>query len=125
MWFGHFETTITSRSVIVRVKYLDSEIPSIESVPVVREFSEVFPDELPIILAEREIDIGIDLLPDTQPISIPQYRMVQNELKELNDQLKDFLDKVFFQPNIYPWCALVLFMKKKYGYLRMCIDYQH
>ena len=60
---------------IVRVQDLDSEIPPTESVPVVTEFLEVFPNDLPVIPPEREIDFGIDLLSDKNPISIPPYWM--------------------------------------------------
>ncbi|KAH0776336.1 hypothetical protein KY290_007747 [Solanum tuberosum] len=109
------------RTWVMEVK---SETPSLESVPVVREYPKVFPDDLPSIPPEREIDLGIDLLPDTQPISIPPYRMALAELKELNEQLKDLLDKGFIQPSISPWGALVLFIKNKDGSLRMCIDYR-
>ncbi|WMV58989.1 hypothetical protein MTR67_052374, partial [Solanum verrucosum] len=72
----------------------------------------------------REIDFGIDLLPDTQPISIPPYRMAPTELKELKEQLKDLLEKGFIRPSQSPWGAPVLFVKKKDGSLRMCIDYR-
>jgi len=108
----------------VRVKDLESEIPSLESVPIVKDFPEVFPDDLLKIPPEREIDFGIDLLPDTQPISIPPYRMSPTELKELKAQLKDLLDKGFIQPSISPWGAPALFVKKKDGSLHMCIDYR-
>ncbi|KAH0775084.1 hypothetical protein KY290_012221 [Solanum tuberosum] len=104
---------------IVRVKDLESEIPPLESVLVVKDFLEVFPDDLPEIPPEQEIDFGIDLLPDTQPVSIPHYRMAQAELKELKAQLKDLLDKGFIQPSISPWGAPVLFVKKKDGSLRI------
>ncbi|KAH0680772.1 hypothetical protein KY284_021857 [Solanum tuberosum] len=100
---------------IVRVKDIESETSPLESVPVVREFPEVFPDDLPGIPPEWEIDFGIDLLPNTQPISILPYRMALAELKELKAQLKDFLDKGFIQPSISPWGAPVLFVKKKDG----------
>ena len=72
-----------------------------------------------------EIDYGIDLLLDTQPISIPPYRMSPVELKELKEQLKDLLDKVFIKPCISPWGAPMLFVRKKEGSLKMCIDYRH
>ncbi|KAH0638002.1 hypothetical protein KY289_037917 [Solanum tuberosum] len=78
---------------IVRVMDFESETPSLESVPLVNEFLEVFFDDFPGIPPEWEIDFGIDLLSDTQPISIPPYRMAPAELKELNEQLKDLLDK--------------------------------
>ncbi|XP_033516668.2 uncharacterized protein [Nicotiana tomentosiformis] len=100
------------------------ETISIEDVLVVREFSEVFPEDLPGLPPVREIDFGIDLPPDTQPISIPPYRMAPAELKELKQQLQDLLDKGFIRPSISPWGAPILFVKKKDGSLRMCIDYR-
>ncbi len=109
---------------LILVKDSNSETPTLESVPVVNEFPEVFPEDLPRVPPEREIDFGIDLLPDTQPISIPPYRMAPAELKELKEQLKDLLDKGFIRPSISPWGAPVLFVKKKDGSLRMCIDYR-
>ena len=77
------------------------------------EFSEVFPNDLPSIPPELDIDFGIDFLPDINPISIPPYRMDPVELKELKAQLKDLLDKGFIRPSISPWGAPVLFLKKK------------
>ena len=73
---------------IVRVQDLDSEIPPIESVPVVSEFPDVFPNDLPGIPSELEIYFDIDLLPETNPISIPPYRMASSKLKEWKTQLK-------------------------------------
>ena len=67
-----------------------------------REFLEVFLDDLPRIPPEQEIDFGIDLLTDTQPISIPPYRMAPPELQELMAQLKDLLDKGFIKLSISP-----------------------
>ncbi|XP_070013893.1 uncharacterized protein [Nicotiana sylvestris] len=87
---------------LVRVADTTSEVSAPESVPVVNEFLEVFPDELPRIPPDREIDIGIDVLPDTQPISIPPYRMALAELRELKEQLKDLLEKGFIQPSVSP-----------------------
>ena len=80
---------------VVRVKDLECETRSIELVPVVREFPEVFPNDLPGVPLEWEIDFGIDLLPDTNPISIPPYRMDLAKLKELKLHLKDLLPKGF------------------------------
>ena len=106
------------------LKDLDSEVPLIELVPIVRAFSTVFPNYLPRIPPKWEIDFDIDLLQDTNPISIPPYRMAPTELKELKAQLKDLLDKVSIQPSISPWGALILFVNKKDRFLRMCIDYR-
>ncbi|KAH0682737.1 hypothetical protein KY285_020250 [Solanum tuberosum] len=129
---GRFISYLKARKMIskgylyhlVRVKDSSSESPTLESVPVVSEFPEVFPEDLPGVPPEREIDFGIDLLQDTQPISIPPYIMAPAELKELKEQLKDLLDKGFIRPSISPWSAPVLFVKKKDGSLRMCIDYR-
>ncbi|XP_070056433.1 uncharacterized protein [Nicotiana tomentosiformis] len=81
-------------------------------------------DELPGIPPGREIDFGIDLLPETQPISILLHRMAHAELKELKEQLKDLLEKGFIRPSTSPWGALVLFVQKKDSSLRMGIDYR-
>ncbi|WMV37878.1 hypothetical protein MTR67_031263 [Solanum verrucosum] len=85
---------------------------------------EVFPDDLLGIPPKREIDFGIDLLQDTQPISIPTYHMTLIELTKLNDQLKDLLDMEFIRPSISPRGAPGLFIRKKHGSLRMCIKYR-
>ena len=95
--------------------FLDSENPHIELFPVVREFPEVFPNDLLGIPPEQEIDFGIGLLQDTNIISIPPYRMAPAEMKELKAQLKDLLNKGFIKPSISPWGALILFVKKKMG----------
>ncbi|KAF3644622.1 hypothetical protein FXO38_20074 [Capsicum annuum] len=68
---------------IVQVKDSNSETLTLESVLVVNEFSDVFPEDLPGVSPIREIDFRIDLLPDTQPISIPPYIMALAELREL------------------------------------------
>ena len=109
---------------IVRVRDADAEIPTLQSIPIVKEYADVFPDELPGIPPEREIDFSIDLLPGTQPISVPPYRMAPAELKELKEQLKDLLEKGYIRPSTSPWGAPVLFVRKKDGSLRMCIDYR-
>ncbi|XP_070011149.1 uncharacterized protein [Nicotiana sylvestris] len=109
---------------LVRVKDTDAQIPTLQSVPIVNEFPEVFPEDLPGVPPDREIDFGIDLLLGTKPISIPPYRMAPTELKELKVQLKDLLDKGFIRPSFSPWGAPVLFVRKKDGSLRMCIDYR-
>uniref|UniRef100_A0A1S4BAS6 RNA-directed DNA polymerase homolog n=1 Tax=Nicotiana tabacum TaxID=4097 RepID=A0A1S4BAS6_TOBAC len=89
--------------------------PALQSVPIVREFLEVFPDDLFGFPPERIIGFGIDLMLGTQPISIPPYRMAPTELNELREQLKDLLDKGFIRPSVSPWGASVLFVKKKDG----------
>ena len=101
-----------------------SQVPSIESVSIVREFLDVFPADLPYIPPDRDIDFCIDLEPGTRPISIPPYRMAPAELRELKVQLEELLSKVFIRLSASPWGAPVLFVKKKDGSFRMCIDYR-
>jgi hypothetical protein len=96
----------------------------IKEMPIVKEFVDVFPEELPGIPPNREIEFTIDLLPDTATISKAPYRMAPLELKELKDQLQELLDKSFIRPSVSPWRVPVLFMKKKDGSMRLCIDYQ-
>ena len=73
---------------------------------------------------DRDIDFCIDLEPGTRPISIPPYRMAPVELKELKAQLQELLNKGFIRTGASPWGAPVLFVKKKDGSFRMCIDYR-
>ena len=96
----------------------------VEKIPVVREFLDVFPEELPGIPHEREVDLAIEIVPGIVPMSRAPYRMAPTELKELKSQLQELLDKGFIRPSVSPWGAPVLFVKKKDGTLRMCIDYR-
>jgi hypothetical protein len=98
--------------------------PGMNDIPVVRDFSDVFPDELPGLPLDREIEFVIELAPGTAPISKAPYRMAPAELRELKEQLQDLLDKGFIRPSASPWGAPVLFVKKKDGSMRLCIDYR-
>ena len=95
----------------------------VEKIPVVKEFPDVFPKELSGIPLEREVDLFIEVVHRTTPISREPYRMAPTELKKLKTQLQELLEKGFIRPSVSPWGAPVLFVKKKYGTLRMCIDY--
>ena len=97
---------------------------SLQDIPVVSEYPDVFPEELPGLPPEREIDFPIELVPGTAPISRAPYRMSASELAELKKQLAELLDKGFIRPSASPWGAPVLFVKKKDGSLRLCIDYR-
>ncbi|XP_070031996.1 uncharacterized protein [Nicotiana tomentosiformis] len=99
------------------VRDVSIDTPRVESVPVVRDYLDVFLADLPGMPPDRDINFGIDLLPGSQPISIPPYRMDPPELKEL-------LDKGYIRHSVSPWGAPVLFVKKQYGSMRMCIDYR-
>ena len=96
----------------------------VDEIPVVREFPDVFPDDIAGLPPEREVEFTIDLISGTEPISIPPYRMAPVELRELKAQLEELLSKGFIRPSISPWGAPVLFVKKKDGSLRLCIDYR-
>ncbi|XP_069145889.1 uncharacterized protein [Solanum lycopersicum] len=87
---------------LVRFNDLDQEVPSIDSVPIVNEFPDVFPEDLPGVTPEREIDFCVVLDTNTKQIYFTQYRIERTELKELKLQLKDLLDKGFIQPSISP-----------------------
>ena len=96
----------------------------IDGLPVVKEFPEVFPDEIPDVPPEREVEFSIDLVPGTKPVSMAPYRMSASELAELKKQLEDLLEKKFVRPSVSPWGAPVLLVKKKDGSMRLCIDYR-
>jgi hypothetical protein len=75
-------------------------------------------------LQEREVEFGIECIPGTTLVSKAPYRMAPAELRELKVQLQELLDKGFIRPSSSPWGAPVLFVKKKDGTMRMCIDYR-
>jgi hypothetical protein len=96
----------------------------VKKIPVVCEYADVFPDELPGMPPDRDIEFAIELQPGTTPISKWPYRMPPTELAELKTQLQDLLDKGFIRPSTSPWGCLALFVKKKDESLRLCIDYR-
>jgi hypothetical protein len=96
----------------------------LENIPIVSEFPGVFPEDLPRLPPDREIEFSIDLLPGSSPISKAPYRMALAELKELKEQLQELLDKGFIRPSVSPWGVPVLFVKKKDGSMQLCIDYR-
>ncbi len=95
-----------------------------EEVPVVQEYFDVFPEELSSLPPDRGIEFIIELLPGMAPISKRPYRMPINELEELKKQIAKLQEKGFIRPSSSAWGALVLFVKKKDGSLRMCVDYR-
>jgi len=98
--------------------------PDVESIPVVCEYPDVFPDELPRMPPNRAIELSIELEPGTAPISKRPYPMSSEELAEMKKQLKELLDKGFIRPSSSPWGCPAIFVKKKDGTLRMCVDYR-
>ncbi|GJU12183.1 hypothetical protein Tco_1134579 [Tanacetum coccineum] len=96
----------------------------LEDVPVVQEFPKVFPKDLPGIPPTRQVEFRIDLVPGATPVARAPYRLAPSEMKELAEQLQELTDKGFIRPSSSPWGAPVLFVKKKDGSFRMCIDYR-
>jgi hypothetical protein len=99
------------------------ELP-VEKIPVVCDYLDVFPDELPGMPPDRDIEFVIELQPGTAPISKRPYRMPPAELAELKKQLQELLDKGFICPSTSPWGCPALFVKKKDESLRLCVDYR-
>ena len=109
--------------LVYAIESANSEM-QLAKVPVVNEFFDVFPEDLPGLPPDREIEFEIELAPGTEPISIAPYRMTPAELKELKVQMEKLLSKGFVKASTSPWGAPVLFVKKKDGSLRLCIDYR-
>nr|GFC11200.1 putative reverse transcriptase domain-containing protein [Tanacetum cinerariifolium] len=101
-----------------------SDEKRLEDVPIVREFLEVFPEYLPGLPPARQVEFQIDLVPGAAPVARAPYRLAPAEMQELSTQLQELSDKGFIRPSSSPWGAPVLFVKKKDGSFRMCIDYR-
>ncbi|GJY83960.1 putative reverse transcriptase domain-containing protein [Tanacetum coccineum] len=96
----------------------------LEDVPIVQDFPDVSPEDLPGLPPTRQVEFQIDLVPGAAPVARAPYRLAPSEMKELSEQLKELSDKGFIRPSSSPWGAPVLFVKKKDGSFRMCIDYR-
>ncbi|GJS00332.1 putative reverse transcriptase domain-containing protein [Tanacetum coccineum] len=96
----------------------------LEDVPIVRDFLEVFPEDLSGLLPTRQVEFQIDLIPGPAPVAKASYLLAPSEMKELLEQLQELFDKGFIRPSSSPWGAPVLFVKKKDGSFRMCINYR-
>ncbi|GJY08671.1 putative reverse transcriptase domain-containing protein [Tanacetum coccineum] len=101
-----------------------SEGKRLEDVPIVRDFPEVFPEDLSGIPPARQVEFQINLVPGAAPVARAPYRLAPSEIKELVEQLQELSDKGFIRPSSSPWGAPVLFVKMKDGLFRMCIDYR-
>ncbi|MFS7976319.1 putative nucleotidyltransferase, Ribonuclease H [Helianthus anomalus] len=96
----------------------------VKDVPVVREFPQVFPHDLRGLPPSRDIDFRIDLIPGANSVAKAPYRLAPSKMRELSNQLQELLEKGFIRPSTSPWGVPVLFVKKKDGSFRMCIDYR-
>nr|GFC29685.1 putative reverse transcriptase domain-containing protein [Tanacetum cinerariifolium] len=101
-----------------------SEKERLEDVPIVRDFPEVFPKDLPGLPLVRPVEFQIDLVPGAALVARAPYRLAPSEMKELAEQLKELSNKGFIRPSSSPWGVPVLFVKKKDGSFWMCIDYR-
>ncbi|GJR57762.1 putative reverse transcriptase domain-containing protein [Tanacetum coccineum] len=102
----------------------ESKEKRLKDVPTVRDFPEVFPEDLPGLPPIRQVEFQIDLVPGAAPVARAPYRLAPSEMEELSTQLQELSDKGFIRPSSSPWGAPVLFVKKKDGSFRMCIDYR-
>jgi hypothetical protein len=125
--YGHEQIQL-SISVAVPAKpfgrVYEAIVQEIQDIPVVCEFPDVFPEDLPGLPLERDVEFVTELKPDMAPISRRSYRMPPNELAELRNQLQNLLEKGFIMPSSSPWGCLAIFVKKKDQTLRMCVDYR-
>ena len=93
------------------------------SIPVVYEFSDIFSEDLSGLAPDRDVEFTIELEPSTSPILWCPYRMAPKELAEMKKQLEELLEKGFIRPSSSPWGCPAIFVKKKDGTLRICVDY--
>jgi hypothetical protein len=96
----------------------------LEDIPVIREYPDIFPDELPGMPPERAIKFKIELQPSTTLVAKSPYKMLHVEMKELKVQLKGLLDKGYIHPSRSPWGCSALIVEKKDKELRLCVDYR-
>ncbi|KAK1424203.1 hypothetical protein QVD17_19524 [Tagetes erecta] len=109
---------------LVHVTKKKVEENRIQDIPVVKDYPEVFPDDLTGLPPSRQVEFRIDLVPGAAPVARAPYRLAPSEMQELSNQLQELLEKGFIRPSSSPWGAPVLFVKKKDGSFRMCIDYR-
>jgi hypothetical protein len=118
-----FKVEITITASTRPAIFLDGKFVG-SNIRVVRDFPDVFLEELPEMPPDREVEFVIDLLPRTAPISKWPYMMSVEELKELKKQLTELQEAGYIHPSFSPWGVLVLFVQKKDGSQRMCVDYR-
>ncbi|GJX80813.1 hypothetical protein Tco_0328962 [Tanacetum coccineum] len=112
------ETRLNIISCTQTQKYL------LKDIPIVREFPDVFPEDLSGLPPTRQVEFQIDLIPGAARVARAPYRLAPSEMKELSEQLKELSDKGFIRPSSSPWGATILFVKKKDGSFLMCINYR-
>jgi hypothetical protein len=119
-----FEVEVAVTTTIRLAAFLLDEKFVGDNIRAVRDFSDVFPEELLGMPPDREVELVIYLIPGTAPISKRSYRTCVEELKELKKQLTELQEAGYIRPSSSPWGVLVLFVQKKDGSQRMCVDYR-
>ena len=120
--------TFASRDNTIRLFSLNDkgEINAISQIPVVNEYEDIFPEELPGMPPHRQVEFVIELEPDTEPACRRPYKLSPKELKELKKQLDEQERMGLIRPSTSPWGCGVLFVKKKDGTERLCtVSYTH
>ncbi|GKB57943.1 putative reverse transcriptase domain-containing protein [Tanacetum coccineum] len=120
LWFQG-ERTLGVAKALMNTKV---DEPKLSEIPVVRDFVDVFPEDLSGSPPQRQVEFHIDLVPGETPVAKSPYRLAPSEMQELSRQLQKLQDKGFIRPSHSPWGPPVLFVKKKDGSFRMCIDYK-
>jgi hypothetical protein len=118
------ENLVTDKAASNQMVLNQLDAASTMDIRIVYEFPDVFPEELLGMPPNHEIEFVIELVPGTAPIFKRPYRMVANQLPELKEQLQELLDKGYIRPSASPWEAPVIFVPKKDGTQRMCVDYR-
>jgi hypothetical protein len=118
------ENLVKDKAAFNQVVLNQLDAASIMDVRTVSEFPDVFAEELLGMPPDREIEFVIELVPSTAPIFKRPYRMTTNQLAELKEQLQELLDKGYIRPSASPWGAPIIFVPKKDGTQRMCVDYR-
>jgi hypothetical protein len=118
------EPVVTAKGIANRVKLNQLNASQGSEVPVVNEFLDVFPDELPGMPPDRDIEFVIELKAGTAPIYKTPFRMTTPELAELKEHIRELVEKGFIRPSSSPWGAPVIFVPKKDGTQRLCVDYR-
>ncbi|GKD85272.1 putative reverse transcriptase domain-containing protein [Tanacetum coccineum] len=119
-WLSKYRVRIICDEKVVYI-LIDGETLIIR---VVKEFPEIFPEDLPSLPPVCQVEFQIDLIPGAAPVARAPYRLTHSEMHELSNQLQELADRGFIRPSTSPWGAPVLFVKKKDGSFRMCIDYR-
>jgi hypothetical protein len=118
------ENLATDNAAVNKIVLNQLDPTSTQDIRTVSQFLDVFPKELLGMPPDCEIEFVIELVPGTAPIFMRPYRMAANQLADLKEQLQELLDKGYIHPSASPWGAPVIFVPKKDGTQRMCVDYR-